>query len=296
MESSMYVWPDCIDCIKDMSLKVVQNLPADKEKIKYFSEKLHSHLSLDEKDWNSMTPPELIRNIWYSIKNIFGVADPLKDVKKRQNELALQLYPTLREKTLESADPLTSALRFSIAGNALDIMIGPIKKPQEKMLAELEKIPLQTGPVERLKERLEDSTKILYLGDNCGEIVLDRLFIETIKEYYNPRITFMTRTIPVLNDATKEDALFVGMDEVVPIVENGIAEPLPGTLPGKLSVEAHRLFTSSDLIIAKGGGNYDTLESEEGVKEKTVFLFQAKCRPYCAIHNTPLNSLIVFHG
>lgn len=106
----------------------------------------------------------------------------------------------------------------------------------------------------------------------------------------------MARTLPVLNDATIQDAISIGMDTITTVIENGINEPLPGTILKKLSPDAYRIFMTSDLIIAKGGGNYDTLESEDLAKGKITFLLQAKCRPYRIIHETPLKHLIVFNN
>lgn len=279
-----------------MSLKVARSLSVDEKTMEYFMGKLTEYLALSVKNHYNMTSPELIRDIWLTLLEVFNVTDPLKDLKKRQNELALQIYPFAQAKVLQDLDPFMSALRFSISGNALDIMTGPIKKSQEKILAHLERIPVKSDHANELKKRIQGAKNILYIGDNCGEIVFDKLFIETIKEHYNPRITFMTRTLPVLNDATLHDALSIGMDNITTVIENGINEPLPGTILKNLSPNAYRLFVTSDLIIAKGGGNYDTLESEGLAKGKTTFLLQAKCRPYRIIHETPLKHLIVFNN
>lgn len=290
----MRMWPDCISCITHMSLKVADTVLQDNFKMKMFAEKVSQLKSIDFLN-QDITSPEAIRDIWGVLIQLSGITDPLLETKKRQNDLVLRLYPAAKESVMQSPDPFASALQFSLSGNALDIMTGQIKKSPEKIIKKLKNLPLQLKDVQQLKERLRKAKTLLYIGDNCGEIVFDKLFIEIIKEVYSLDITFITRTFPVLNDVTKEDAMYVAIDKTARVIENGIPEPLPGTILKKLSNEVKKLVHESDLIIAKGGGNYDTLTEESVLKGKISFLLQAKCKPYCTIHQVPLGSLIIFN-
>ena len=126
------------------------------------------------------------------------------------------------------------------------------------------------------------------MGDNSGEVVFDRVLIETIKNYYNTDIIFIARKDPALNDVTKKEAEAVGLDKVIKVIDNGIDGPLPGTIIDRCSEEVKDLFHKADFIISKGGGNYDTLDEEDTIKSKTAFILLSKCYPYINIFNVPL--------
>ena len=125
------------------------------------------------------------------------------------------------------------------------------------------------------------SKRLVYFGDNAGEIVFDKLLIETIKELHSPEIVFVVRSVPTLNDATFSEARSIGMDNIARVIENGIDGPLPGTVLGRCSNEVNDLIRHSDLIISKGGGNFDTLDEErKNLQKKISFLLLSKCEPY----------------
>ena len=197
---------------------------------------------------------------------------------------------------MQSRDPLLEALKLSIGGNSIDAMRPPKEQPTEELIERLVELAIRPEDVEGLKERLGKARRIVYLGDNCGEIVFDKLLIELIREIYDPEVVFVTRTLPVLNDATFQDALAVGMDRVVRVVENGISEPFTGTTLEMVSPEVMALIEGSDLVISKGGGNYDTLTEEQEVRGKVSFFLRAKCHVYCSIHQVPLDALIVHNS
>jgi uncharacterized protein with ATP-grasp and redox domains len=154
---------------------------------------------------------------------------------------------------------------------------------------------IDTRAVEEMKKKISNVRKIVYLGDNCGEIVFDKLLIETLHHIYHTDIIFITRTLPILNDAIFEDALSVGMNEVATVMENGILEPLPGTFLDRASKEVRHLINDSNLIISKGLGNFDTLSEDETLRGKISFLLRGKCYPSCAAHHVPFGSLIIHH-
>ncbi len=130
----------------------------------------------------------------------------------------------------------------------------------QKAIAEQLVHPLPQDAFMAFKHKLAMSKNVLYFGDNAGEIVLDKLFIEILQEKYEPDIVYVVRGIPALNDATLIDAMLVGMDRLVTVMENGIEGPLPGTRLSRCSREINDLYQKADLIISKGGGNFDTLD------------------------------------
>jgi len=263
-----------------------------KNQVRQLIEQILKLKALKGEDWK-VTSPEVIRDIWLIINRISGLDDPLKKIKKEQNDAALKIYPFAKRFISKSYDPFLEALKFSIAGNSIDLMTGETKKPKKEIIKKLQQFAIKKENIKELKERLNKTRRLVYLGDNCGEIVFDRLFIETILDNYDIEITFVTKKFPVLNDATLSDALYVGMDKVVRVIDNGIREPLPGTMLKKISPELKKLIDESNLLISKGGGNYDLLTEESRLKGKISFLLQAKCKPYTTIHRVPLGSLVV---
>ncbi|OPY77290.1 MAG: hypothetical protein A4E64_01178 [Syntrophorhabdus sp. PtaU1.Bin058] len=288
----MYIWPDCFPCITKMFMEVARNSLDDEQTIQTFTGMIEKHRPKTPRDFK-VTSPEIIRDLWVVFHEMSGIADPLKKMKKKQNDTALSLHPSVKKSVLESNDPLASAIKFSISGNAIDIMTIRTEQPVEEIIQTLQSFSLDAASTEQFRERLSRAKKIVFFGDNCGEIVFDKILIEIIQGHFGSDVTFVTRTLPVLNDATLEDALYAGMDAVTHTVENGIRQPLPGTIIEKLPEELRELTCESDLVISKGGGNYDTLTEEAGLKGKISFLLQAKCRPYVTLYRVPLGSPII---
>jgi uncharacterized protein with ATP-grasp and redox domains len=149
--------------------------------------------------------------------------------------------------------------------------------------------------VEVFRDRVARAERIVYFGDNCGEIVFDRLLLEVIEVAAAVQVTFVTREVPVVNDATMVDALAVGLDAVAVLVGNGISEPLPGTDLSKVSARVRDLVEEADLVISKGGANYEMLDHEPGLAGKTTFVLFGKCVPLCGSRGVERNELIVFN-
>jgi len=277
-----------------MSLDVMRTLTNDEKQIKRFLTEVLELKPLREEDY-SITSPEMTRDVWSKIKEFSGLEDPLKAKKEEQNRKALNLYPGAKEIIKKSNDPIVETLKLAILGNSIDSM-GDIKGFSiEEVVKYLHENWIDTRAVEELKKKISSVRKIVYLGDNCGEIVFDKLLIETLHHIYHTDIIFITRTLPILNDAIFEDALSVGMNEVATVMENGILEPLPGTFLGRASKEVRDLINDSNLIISKGLGNFDTLSEDETLRGKISFLLRGKCYPSCAAHHVPFGSLIIHH-
>lgn len=288
----MLIWPDCIPCTLRMSMNIARIAVKDEAQITEFTKEVLKLDYYSGNNWN-ITSPEIIRDVWFIMQTILGVKDPLKQMKKEQNDAALKIYPYAKKYISTSSDPFLECLKFAISGNSIDIMTGSTKKPTKKIIKELQKGSINLKQVDLLKERLNKAKSVVYFGDNCGEIVFDKLLIETIRQYYDLKITFITRTISVLNDVTMEDALYVGMDNTAAVIDNGTAEPIPGTILKTVSPEVKKLVSEADLVISKGGGNYDSLSEEKSLIGKCTFLIQSKCEPYSTLHQIPLGDLIV---
>ena len=151
----------------------------------------------------------------------------------------------------------------------------------EKSIAEKAQLPLADGNYSQFRKQLEATRHLLIFGDNAGEIVFDRLLIDLIKKRYQPEITFVVRSVPTLNDATLTEARAVGIHKIATVIENGIDGPLPGTVLSRCSNDVNDRVNRSDLIISKGGGNFDTLDEErKHLNKKISFLLLSKCAPH----------------
>lgn len=290
----MLIWPDCIPCILKMSLGVVRLVMEDEVQVRRCMEEILTLNALRGQEWQ-VIPPRVVRDVWLKISEISGQTDPLKGIKAEQNRRALQIYPLAKELIFKSHDPFLVALKFAIAGNAWDAMVNMKEERMDGVIQGLDRFHINFDNVYNLKERLKNTRTLIYLSDNCGEIVFDKLFLEVLRQKYDLEVTVVTRTLPVLNDATFQDACSVGLDGVAHLMENGVPEPIPSTLLEKVSPEVKALIQKSDLLISKGVGNHDSLTEEKGLKGKISFLFHGKCHPCCSLYKVPLDALIVYN-
>lgn len=287
----MKIAPDCIPCITKMALDSARQAIGDEGDIRTFMERVLALKPLRGEQWDVVSP-EIVRDVWLHLCDVAGSGDPLKALKAEQNRKALQLYPSVRQIVSQKSDPLLYAIKFAIAGNTLD----PMQFTGDEMPKGLEESPLRPDDVAALTKRLSAARRLLYVTDNCGEIVFDRLLIETLRARYEVELTVMTRCVPVLNDATLQEARSVGLDGAAPLMDNGIREPFAGTSLEKASPEARALIETADLIISKGVGNYDSLTEERALRGRISFLFYGKCRPCCTTTGHDLGSLVIHNA
>ena len=200
---------------------------------------------------------------------IVGEMDPFESEKKENNAIALELYKSVKPMVQQSTDPFMMALKLAIAGNVMDYGAQSsfdINATIDKAL----KTSFAIDHSAELKSRISYAKNILYLGDNAGEIVFDRLFIETIMHNH---VTFAVRGKAILNDVTMDDALTVGMDKVADVISNGAGNP--STVLDDCSDEFVQVFNHADLIISKGQGNLEGLIDLND--SRIFFLLMAKC-------------------
>jgi hypothetical protein len=217
-------------------------------------------------------PVEIAHAVHLRVKSIIGEDDPYKEVKRKQNELALRYESTLGAQIAEMSDPLKAALLLSALGNAIDLAPDhPVPDIYKKSSERISR-GFAWDDYKLFLERLEQSKSLLYLGDNAGEIVWDRLLVKKMLERFNLKMTYVVRGLPILNDVTLEDAHFVKMDKTVKVISNGF--DAPGTLLDRCSEEFLNTYQKSDLILSKGQGNYESLSGED---RPIFFLLQVKC-------------------
>lgn len=221
-------------------------------------------------NWASVfSVPVLSRELYRLFRERSGVADPYEQIKYESNERLLSEYAMFREMIDQSDDPFEIALRLAVAGNIIDYGVSDHHDLEETMARVLDS-PFAINHVERIRQRLAEARTVLYLGDNAGEIVFDKLFIET---FHHPNIWYVVRGTPVINDATWRDADQVRMEEVAQVIDNGY--DAPSTLPEKCSPAFQQLYNEADLVISKGQGNLEGLI--DASRRNIFFLLMLKC-------------------
>ena len=241
----------------------------------------HERILRDVLRWTSemdlnQSPPVLGQRIHRHLRELTGNDDPYRQAKEDQNRLALELLPKLEAMVASAADPLETAIRLAMAGNVIDlgansaITASHVYRSVQQALS----APF-AGETDALRQALSTAQSILYIADNAGEVVFDRLLIEQLSP---PRVTLAVRGAPVINDATLADARATGLDALVVVIDNG--SDAPGTVLDDCGEAFLRYYREADLIIAKGQGNFETLSN---APDNIFFLFQAKC-PVIAAH------------
>lgn len=264
----MKTYLDCVPCFLRQTLEAVRMVTLDPQLEEDVLRKVLRLVS--EMDFNQ-SPPYMGWQIHRLIRQASNDSDPYREVKMRFNRFALELYPELKEMVQSSPDPFETAVRLAIAGNIIDFGVtGDIDWAGVKgTIGEALSEPIDQGALRKLKARAFASENILYLADNAGEIVFDRLLLE---ELPSEKVTLALKGSPVINDATLEDAAYAELDSLVKVIDNG--SDVPGTILSDCSAGFRRFFEQADLIIAKGQGNYETLSEEA---REIFFLLKVKC-------------------
>jgi len=248
---------DCFPCFLRQALEAARMVTQNEG---IHRKVLGSVLSILSNVSTQASPPEIAHLVHLRVKSITGNFDPYREIKKKQNEMALQYESILSSQIAEMSNPLRGALMLSAAGNAIDL--APDYQVQDIYRRYMEIISrgFAWDDYELFLKKLTRSKSLLYLGDNAGEIVWDKILAEEILENFNLEITYVVRGFPILNDVTMEDAHFVGLDRVVKVVSNGF--DAPGTLLKRCSEEFLKKYQKADLILSKGQGNYESLSEE----------------------------------
>jgi len=226
------------------------------------------------------SPPQMARIINGTIRRITGKSDPYMKIKEESNKLALGVYAKLKKKVVCSRDRLLTAVELAIAGNIIDYGVKNTLNVGEELKRILDKEDKAIRKENRsifnyksFRSVLKRSKTILYLADNAGEVVFDRILIEEIREMYKDKnIIYAVKEKPVINDALREDAVFAGVGEKATIVSSGV--DTPGTVLSLCSKEFLKIFKRANMIISKGQGNFEALSD---CKRSIFFLFMAKC-------------------
>jgi len=260
----MKTYLDCYPCLLRQALSAARRSGASDNQQHIILLKTMEELSVFP---TNSTPPQLAYRIHQCVQQLTSNLDPYRDDKDQSTQQALALYPELKKKVGAALDPLEMAVRIAIAGNIIDLGVAE----NYDLDATLKRVLTQDFSINdlaKLRSALAQNLSVFYIADNAGETVFDRVLIESLV----CSVTYVVKSGPIINDATYEDAVAAGIDQVATIIDNG--SNAPGTLFDQCSEEFLQRFNQADLIIAKGQANYESLSDSSA---PIFFLLQAKC-------------------
>ena len=262
---------ECIPCFLNQALGAAKRCALSSEETESLLREMLTFLSTHE--WQ-MPPPVLGRKVHRLVRQRTGNDDPYLTQKTADTALALGLLPEIEAAVVSSTAPFTTALQYAVAGNAIDFgATNGWDASVCRTFQEALSMSLDTAAVARLERAIAAAKTILFLTDNCGEIVFDRPLLSAIGA---DKLTIAVRGGPVLNDATMADASGSGLTDRYRVVSNG--SDVPGTWLPDCARDFKVLFENVDLVISKGQGNYECLNA---VPREICFLFMVKC-PFIA--------------
>ena len=257
---------ECLPCTVNSYLRLADTGVIPEEKKEELMRQLLSFLS--EADYK-YSPPEMGAELHRMIRKSLQNPDPYLKIKKEYNQMMLDLYPSFTEMVEQSDTPFDTAMRLAIGGNVIDFGAKYQFDVMETIHSAVES-ELAIDDSASLQQALGNAQSLLYIGDNCGEIVLDKIFLEHLNV---PEKIFVVRGAPIINDITLDDALMVGMEKVARVVSTG--DDSPGAVWERTSEEFRTLFNEADVVISKGQGNLEGLIERK--HKNLYYLLVTKC-------------------
>lgn len=258
----------CLPCLMNQVIKVA-NITKVKNKQELYKKVLQYLSTIDF----HLTNPEVIGETFLMVKELTNNNDPYQNIRRYYNQLFLEHIDYFDQIIEKDEDPFLKAIQYAIIGNIIDF--SPINNDiQQNVFNYFQKdYHFSINHTEQLYNDIKESHTLLYLGDNCGEICLDKLLLKQIKKINpNIQIYFGVRGENVVNDNIEEDAYFVGIDKYADIISNG--DHSLGTIIKRTSQEFQDIYKKADVIISKGQANYESLSEE---KKNIYFLLIVKC-------------------
>ncbi|MBW2631728.1 MAG: DUF89 family protein [Deltaproteobacteria bacterium] len=265
----MKIFLDCFPCFLRQALEASRISGADEEIQRDVLNCVMAELLEISRE---KTPPQIGSMIHRTIREATGKSDPYREIKRLHNEQVLDMEENLTGLIDGSSSPLSDALKLAAVGNLIDM--GPERKwnSMQDIFRDFTEKDTTHFDSMSFEKSLKKAGTLLYLGDNAGEIVLDKILIGILLRETSLDITYVVRGGPVINDATMEDAEFVGMTDIVRVIDTGV--DFPGVVSEACSGEFLDYYHSADIILSKGQGNYESLSEED---KNIFFLLQTKC-------------------
>ncbi len=277
----MRIIPSCEKCLYDRQVSVAKAIADEETRERYLAEIREILSNRKEED----CAPYMVYCFKKVMKRYMESTDIFPDIKEQYNSLMLSMEAEIEAKIEASADPLEIAIIYARIGNYIDF--GAMNHVDQsellRLLEEESQVRLDGATYKAFCEECAKAKSFLLLCDNCGEIVLDKLFVRQLKKRF-PQLTVsvVVRGEPVLNDATMEDAVFSGMDKEAQLISNG--NGVAGTVVELLSPQARKVLEEAEVILSKGQGNYESLSGYEGV---VYYSFLCKCELFTSRFGVP---------
>lgn len=268
----------CYDCCLSTAIRRAKALPVEPGKMEQMLSEIRD---MAEECKGKESSPAMSAMLMGVMKNYADVDDQYVEPKRNFNELMLSLEDRVVADVEAAEDPLCRAIQYAMAGNYIDF--GALDVVTEEKLMEIlsgsSSIKIDSKVLDQLKDELATKKTLIYITDNCGEIVMDKVLLRLVRRLYpNLDVTVLVRGMPTHNDATVEDAEFVGLTDIAKVIGNGTCAP--GTpLDGRLIVpdEIRKMLDDADLCISKGQGNFESLH---GSGLNIYYMFLCKCTAF----------------
>jgi len=285
----MKIQERCLTCIYDQTKRVCELLHVNDEQARSIDILAHQQIQSFDKNQN---PPQNAAPLYEAMAELLNVDDLYAEFKKASSQKAKAFLPLCEAKITMSSNKLFEGTKTAVAGNVIDLAAVMLYDLEE----ELEKIyhtPFAIDDFKALEAQLAKTKTLVYLADNAGEEIFDKLYIQTIKLLFpDIEVYYFVRGRPIINDLTCKDALASGMDDVATIVDSGV--PTPGLVIELMNEKARALFEKADCIISKGMGNYECLGETQGLP--IFFLFKVKCDVVAQAVGAQLGNIICKRG
>jgi uncharacterized protein with ATP-grasp and redox domains len=246
-----------------------------------------------------MCPPQMAFHMQRLFAQHSGTNDPYHAIKKMSNQQALAVIDDLRSIIRESVNPLKTAVQLACAGNiidygafpsGIDVQVEITRILQQQGMSTVADSPLFEFTA--FHEALKKAKRVMYIADNAGEIVFDRVLLETIASMFpETELYLVTRGLPILNDVLPEDAIECGLDSVATIISSG--SKTPGLVLSQADPAFLQLYQEADMVISKGQGNFEALSDEQG---PIFFLFIIKCEVIMQHVGGAMRDLVLKHN
>ena len=256
----MHIKPDCITCIMNQTLKVCKLLELDDKNSKKLLDSTAQILLEHDLDH---TPPQIAKETYEKIAELTGEHDPVAKAKESSTKMALSVDTSF-------VKSLHDAVKFAVIGNVIDFGSQKVLDLEETIQTHFHKT-FGIDDFKSFEDELSRAKTMVYIGDNTGEHIFDKLLIETIKVHYNIKVYYFTRGKPIINDVTTKEADI--LRSVANIVDTGV--PTPGYDLGYANTKSQILFKEADIVLAKGMGNYESLY--DTTDRVLYYLFIVKC-------------------
>lgn len=273
--------PECISCMTKVHLEKCPKEADDDKKVEYMQRVLKVLAEAPER----FGAPVIVRTIQQIQDEMFGMKQNYSEIKKHYNQVMMNHEEQVKHRLTQSDDSVKTGIQYAMIGNYIDF--GARINVNEEQLTELlndsDRFVIDEKQYGEFVKDLSNARKLVYLTDNCGEIVMDKLLIGEIKKKYpDLKVTVLVRGAEVLNDATMEDAIQVGLAEMAKVIPNG--SDIAGTWLEEISEEAKAVLKEADVIISKGQGNFETLRK---CGMNIYYIFLCKCDLFANTFNVP---------